>query len=216
MAGVPPEPTPIYRLIHVENLDTCLVRGALHAPNYTPPDGMAYRTIHRQDVQEVRRVHPVPKGPGGTVHDYVAFYLGPRSVMPYQLHTGWVEGYKDGQEPLIHLVSTCQAVAAAGLAFVFSDGHGVARFTAWYDRIDDLDKVDWEAAYSIWWKDTPEDMDRQRRKQAEFLVHRSCPWGLLTEIGVYNETARNRVEDTLAARGLGSTVQVRIRTEWYY
>ena len=103
-----------------------------------------------------------------------------------------------------------------GLAFVFSDGHGVARFTAWYDRIDDLDKVDWEAAYSTWWKDTPEDMDRQRRKQAESLVHRSCPWGLLTEIGVYNETARNRVEDTLAAGGLGDTVQVRIRTEWYY
>jgi ssDNA thymidine ADP-ribosyltransferase, DarT len=76
------------------------------------------------------------------VHDYVAFYFGPRSVMLYQLHTGWVEGYKEGQEPLIHLVSTCQSVAEAGLRFVFSDGHGLARFTAWYDQLPDLDKVD--------------------------------------------------------------------------
>ena len=78
------QPDPIYRLIHVENLDTGLFRGGLYAPNHTPPDGIAYRTIHRQDVQEGRRVHTVPKGPGGTVHDYVAFLLRPsvRDALP--------------------------------------------------------------------------------------------------------------------------------------
>jgi hypothetical protein len=127
-----------------------------------------------------------------------------------------VEGYREGQEPLIHLVSTCQVVAAADLPFVFSDGHGLARFTAWYDQLSDLDKVDWEATYATRWNDAPEDMDRQRRKQAEFLVHRSCPWGLVTEIGVYNEAARLRAESTLAVRGLGGTVPIRVRTGWYY
>jgi hypothetical protein len=150
------------------------------------------------------------------VHDYVAFYFGPRSVMLYQLHTGWVEGYREGQEPSIHLVSTCQVVAASNLRFVFSDGHGLARLTAWYDQLADLDEVDWDATYATWWKDTLEDMDRQRRKQAEFLVHRSCPWGLVTEIGVHNETARLRAESALAARGLGGTVRIQVRTEWYY
>lgn len=216
MAGQPPNPTPIYRLIHVDNLDPCLARGALHSPNHAPADGITFRTIHRRDVQEGRQIQAVPTGPGGTVHDYVAFYFGPRSVMLYQLHTGWVEGYREGQEPLIHLVSTCQSVAGAGLGFVFSDGHGLARFTAWYDRLSDLDKVDWEAVSAIWWKDTAEDMDRQRRKQAEFLVHHSCPWSLVTEIGVYNEAARHSVESVLAARGLGHAVPVQVRTEWYY
>ena len=47
--------------------------------------------------------------------------LWPRSVMLYQLHTGWVEGYREGQEPLIHLVSTSQAVAGAGLAYFLQE-----------------------------------------------------------------------------------------------
>ncbi len=55
--------------------------------------------------------------------------------MLYQLATGWVPGYREGQEPLIHLVSHCEAVAAAGIGFAFSDGHGLARFTAWYEDL---------------------------------------------------------------------------------
>jgi hypothetical protein len=154
MAGQAPNPTPIYRVMHVDNLAVCLQRRGLHAPNHVPDDGLEYRTIHRQDVQERRRLREVTKGPGGTVHDYVAFYLGPRSVMLYQLETGWVEGYREGQEPLIHLTSTCQAIAEAGLGFVFSDGHGLARFTGWYDDLGQLGQVDWEAVYARQWNDT--------------------------------------------------------------
>jgi hypothetical protein len=176
---------------------------------------LVYRTIHRLDIQEGRRLRSITKGPGGTVHDYVPFYLGPRSVMLYQLHTNRVPGYNEGQEPLVHLVSTCQAVEAARLRFVFSDGHGLAGFTAWFDDLTDLDKVDWDAVYATWWKDTPEDMDRQRRKQAEFLVHRTLPWNLLTMIGVYNEAARARVQSELAAHQR-ETLPVEVHTEWYY
>ena len=175
-----PIPTPIYRLVHIDNLAACLARGGMYAPNHTPADGWAYRTIHREDIQEGRRTREVPKGPRGTVHDYVPFYFGPRSVMLYQLQTGWVAGYQEGQAPLVHLVSTCQAVAGEGLGFVFTDGH-----------------------------------DRQRRKQAEFLVHRMCPWSLLTEVGVYNGAAGDRVQATLRAHGAGA-LPVRVRSEWYY
>lgn len=119
-----PIPTPIYRLMHVENLGACLERGQMFAPNHTPAGGPPYRTIHREDIHAARSVRDVPKGPRGTIHDYVSFYFGPRSVMLYQLHTGWVPTYTEGQEPLIHLVSTCQAVSAEGLGFVFSDATG--------------------------------------------------------------------------------------------
>ena len=69
--------------------------------------------------------------------------------------------------------------------------------------------------YATRWNDTPEDMDRQRRKQAEFLVHRSLPWDLLTAIGVCNEAARGRVEAVLAAHQR-KTLPVTVQTEWYY
>ena len=48
-----PDQITLYRLVHVDTLPTLLTRGALHAPNCTPDDGLAYRTIHSVSVQAV-------------------------------------------------------------------------------------------------------------------------------------------------------------------
>ncbi len=210
----PPIPTPIYRLLHVDNLAVCLKRGGLHAPNATPKDGHTYRTIHNVDIQQKRHARKLNCGPGGVIHDYVSFYFGPRSPMLFQLHTGRVEGYTEGQEPLIYLISTAQAVRGSGAAFVFSDGHGIAAFTDWYDDLADLGKVDWVAVNAKYWKDTVEDMDRQRRKQAEFLVHRFCAWLLIEKVAVLNDRAGIRVRAVLEEAS--ATVPVEVRPEFYY
>jgi hypothetical protein len=68
-----PRPTPVYRLLHLDNLALALEQGGMHAPNFTPDDGQGYRAIHNLEIQKVRRARPIPCGPGGTVHDYVAF-----------------------------------------------------------------------------------------------------------------------------------------------
>ena len=211
-----PIPTPIYRFLHMDNLGTCLRRDGLHAPNHTPKDGLTYKTIHNVDIQDQRRVTVIPCGPGGVIHDYVSFYLGPRSPMLLQLHTGQVPGYTEGQEPLVYLVSTAQAVQASGTSFVFSDGHGIARFTQWFDDLRDLNKVDWQAVHAFVWTDTLEHMDRQRRKQAEFLVYKVCGWALIQEIGVVNGRMKSKVEAILAGFGVALRRPVYVRREWYY
>jgi len=136
--------------------------------------------------------------------------------MLLQLHTGRVAGYTERQDPLVYLVSTAQAVQQSGAGFVFSDGHGIAVFTRWFDNLGDLDKVDWEAAYATIWRDTVDDMDRQRRKQAEFLVHHQCDWALIQEIAVVNHVIKARVEEILAAFPAGAHRPVQVRPEWYY
>lgn len=214
--SAPPIPTPIFRLLHVDNLRLCLQRLAIHSPNHTPNDGLVYRTIHNVDIQNQRRVEGIRCGPAGVIHDYCAFYFGPRSPMLLQLHTSRVPGYTEGQEPLIYLVSSAQAVQQGGTRFVFSDGHGIARFTSWFDDLRDLDKVDWAAVYARIWKDTVDDMDRQRRKQAEFLVHQQCDWALIQEIGVLNDAMRDRVEGLLREFEAGLRRPVAIHPEWYY
>ena len=211
-----PIPTPIYRIVHVDNLPVILQRGGLHAPNHLPNDGLIYRTIHNVDIQNVRQVRRIPLGLCGTIHDYVPFYFGPRSPMLYQLHTGWVAGYTEGQSPLIYLVSTVQAVVKAGLRWVFSDGHGIAIFTSWFDNLADLAKVDWDTVYARLWRDTVDDMDRQRRKQAEFLVHEFCPWEVIQEIGVIDGVALAQVEAILKQFDVNMRRLVHIRGEWYY
>ena len=59
-------------------------------------------------------------------------------------------------------------------------------------------------------------MDRQRRKQAEFLVYRHCEWQLIQEIGVYNASMQSSVETILAEFSPALRVPVRIHRAWYY
>lgn len=193
-----------------------LRRGALHAPNHTPNDGQTYRTIHNVDIQTLRRIRPIPCGPGGVIHDYVSFYFGPRSPMLFQLHTGRVSGYSEGQRPLVYLVSSAQAVQSSGAGFVFSDGHGIARFTTWYDDLAKLNQIDWTTVYADRWSDTVDDMDRQRRKQAEFLVHRECSWQFVQEIAVVDDVMKRRVHDILCRFDGALCRPVMVRPEWYY
>lgn len=98
-----PQPTPIFRFIHADNLRLCLDRQRLCAPNHAPDDGRVYRTIHNVGVQTKRQATAIPCGPGGTIHDYVPFYFGYLSPMLLNLKTGRVSGYGEGQTPLIYL-----------------------------------------------------------------------------------------------------------------
>jgi hypothetical protein len=211
-----PNPTPIYRFMHVDNLALCLRWKGMYAPNHAPTDGVEYKTIHNSEIQGQRHVKSIPCGPCGTVHDYVSFYFGYLSPMMLQLHTGRVDGYGEDQRPLIYLVSSAQSVKAANLRFVFSDGHGIARFTRWFDDLNDLSKVDWGMVNERYWPDRVDDMDRQRRKQAEFLIYRFCPWTMVQEIGVIDAAMHTNVEDILNLHNLAHQPVVRTRRDWYY
>lgn len=211
-----PQPTPIYRLVHVDNLASLLSRGRLHAPHHTPADGRPYRTIHDASVQANRRIKDVPCGPGGTVHDYLPFYFGPLSVMLLQLKTGQVAGYTEGQEPLVYLRTTVQAVAQAGCPFVFTDGHGLAKFTRWFDDMAHLDEVDWPLVRDRFWADSMDDNDRKRRKQAEFLVWQGLDWDLLDGIGVFNASMQQRVTGIIAGHPERRQTPVHVKRGLYY
>jgi hypothetical protein len=150
------------------------------------------------------------------VHDYVPVYFGYLSVMLLNLKTGRVVGYNEGQEPLIYLVSTAQSIAESGAGFVFSDGHGLAALTSWYDSLRYLDEIDWNIVCQRYWRDNDEDNDRQRRKQAEFLIHGFCDWSLIQEIGVQNNRIRDMVLTHLNNFPDVQRPVVNIRSEWYY
>lgn len=209
-----PRPTLIYRIVHIDNLATLARRGGLHAPARQPVDGLVYRAIHDESIRLRRGGRPVPCGPGGTVDDYVSFYLGPRSPMLYRIWKGTVP-CEGGQRAVVYLVSSVEKLQELNLPFVFSDGHGLSAITRWYDNSADLDRLDWEAALSRFWFDTEDDPDRGRRKQAELLVHGSLPWEALLGIGVLNEPMRADVEARLA-EVVTPLPRLRIKEDWYY
>lgn len=211
-----PIPTPIYRIIHVENLKILLERKGLYAPSEEPLDGHIYRTIHDVEVQKKRCKKVIQCGPRGCLHDYVPFYFGVHSPMLLKLHTGQVKNYGEGQEPIIYLVSHAQDFSHGEEKFVFSDGHGIHTFTNWYDDLKDLDKIDWSMIKEKIWKDNIEDNDRQRRKQAEFLIHKFCSWSHIRGIAVFNKAAENMVINIFNPYSFDLHKSVKIIKKWYY
>ena len=136
--------------------------------------------------------------------------------MMLKLKTGQVPGYSEGQEPLIYLVTTCQDIENSGQEFVFSDGHGIAAWTKYFHDLAHLNRIDWAIVYERYWMDKSDDLDRQRRKQAEFLVHRFCPWGLIHKIGVIDQAAKERVDMILDGNPEKGRPVVTINRDWYY
>ena len=127
-----------------------------------------------------------------------------------------IEGYAEGQDPLVYLVSTAQVIAGAGLGFVFTDGHGLAAITTWFNDLAHLDKLDWDVVKARYWSETALDNDRQRRKQAEFLVHEEMPWDLVSGIAVRTDNVRGQVESILDDNPAVNRPPVRVVPQWYY
>lgn len=115
---------------------------------------------------------------------------------------------------MIHLVSSAQAVDAAGLDYFFTNGHAIEAITRDFEGLINLNAVDWSVIPLKVWKDTLEDGDRKRRKQAEFLVHHFFPMSLIERIGVYSHQYKVRVEELLGDHEL--SIPVTVESEWYY
>lgn len=135
--------------------------------------------------------------------------------MLYAIHGGFVEGYTGGQAEVVHLVSSAEAVRDAGLGWVFTDGHAeMSPLTDFYGDLKHLDKIDWKVMESRYWRDTDDDPDRKRRRQAEFLVHTFFPWELVTTVGVYGEATAKDVLEILEEAT--HKPEVIIKRGWYY
>ena len=200
----------IYHISHLKNLERIVAEGGLHCDKAAQQ--LKSVNIGHMHIKERRLRRAVPVGPKGTVGEYIPFYFAPRSPMLYVISRGAVEGYAEGQIPVIYICSSAEAVEDAGLGWVFTEGHADMDFTDFFDNLRDLDKIDWNLMKARYWHDTNDDPDRKRRRQAEFLVHKFFPWKLVSYIGAYDRSATEVVR-TLLKR---DHPKVGIEQGWYY
>ncbi|MBK4729311.1 DUF4433 domain-containing protein [Oxynema sp. CENA135] len=204
----------IYHISHIGNLASILRHGGILAYNELQRNSLKYTDVAHDFIQDRRASLTVPCAEGGTLHDYVPFYFAPRSPMLYTLHRGNVEGYSEGQTPILHFVVDVQKIVSREISFTFTDGHAIVRYSCFYDKCEDLEAIDWDIMKARYWADTNEDGDRKRRRQAEFLIYKCCPWDFISSIGVINKKVQKQVE--LILQELPNPPQVRIQTSWYY
>lgn len=208
----------IYHFTHVDNLTGILAADHLSC-DYVARQGITRTEVGASDIKESRRQRSIPIAPGGYVGDYVPFYFAPRSPMMYRIacdHRDSVpDRYQGGDKPLVYLVTTVGAVIDAGLTWVATDGNAATATTDFTSALATMDQmVDWPLLEAERWNNTAEDPDRQRRRQAEFLVYREVPLRLIRWVAVDSERHRSQVSKLLVDHALAGRVIVRPR--WYY
>lgn len=205
----------LYHITHVRNLPAILAADCLWCDKLRPAKAPKAVSIAHQHIKDRRAVRSVPIEPGGTLADYVPFYFAPRSPMLYAIHRGKVEGYAEGQQPIIHLVTSVKLAADAGQPYVFTDGHAEILFSEFSSDLADLDRlVSWDVMKMDYWNDTLDQPDRKRRRQAEFLVKRTFPWSAIKRIGVKDQAVRRQVE--LILLDAEHKPEVAVEAGWYY
>jgi hypothetical protein len=171
--------------------------------------------IGNLDVKDRRRVRQVPVPPFGVTADYVPFYFAPRSPMMYAIHMGKVAQYSGGTDPLLYLVTTPRDVAAAGGAYVITDGNCASAITEFSADLTDLEElVDWSIMKEKYWRNTDEDGDRRRRRMAEFLVQWQLPSSAIRLIATRSAARLLEVDEIVEASGL--EIPTACRPDWYY
>jgi hypothetical protein len=101
-------------------------------------------------------------------------------------------------------------------AVVMSDGHPVATLSEIFDDpLEMEERIDWGIMDGKMWANTDSDGDRQRRRQAEFLVHRQVPLDDLQALICRTQATHDQVAGLLAAAGL-TDLPVLVRPDFYY
>jgi len=136
--------------------------------------------------------------------------------MLYILHMGNHPDitYHGGQRPILHLQADMEEAIrwaeTSSVRWSFTDRNAGTRFTSFYMNRGDLDKIDWDAVRSTDFRDHLV----KEGKQAEFLVHDTCPWHLVEKIGVFNEKIFDHVTGIL--QYIQHKPVVQIEKTWYY
>ena len=207
----------IYHITHVDNLASIVAAGCIEADRRRVGQGGGQTSIGMTEIKR-RRLYELEVSchPDTMVGEYVPFYFCPRSIMLYILHMGNHPDltYHGGQNPVLHLQVDVQAAINWAdkhrVRWAFSDRNAGSYYTDFYNKPNELDKIDWAAVTSTDFRDSLV----KEGKQAEFLIHDTCPWHLVEKIGVLNEQRRSQVNSIL--HSVQNKPVVTIERTWYY
>ena len=213
----PPAKPKIYHITHIDNLASIVAAGCVEADGRRVGQGAGQTSIGMTEIKR-RRLYEIAVSchKDTMVGEYVPFYLCPRSIMLFIIYKNNHPdmSYRGGQEPILHLQidmeSTIHWANENGVRWAFSDRNAGSYYADFYNNHNELDKIDWDAVNETDFRDPLV----KEGKQAEFLIHDTCPWHLVEKIGVLNEKISDQVNGIL--RNVQHKPVVTIERTWYY
>lgn len=203
----------IYRIVHWKCLPDVLDRGFYpkRHPGFRPPK------LRMGDVELAtkRDAWTLRTSGAGTIGEYVAFYFAGHSPMLYKIKTGYGVPRVD-QRDIVYICLKMGDVVSLGLPYLYTDGQANTMRTVEYTDLSHLHQLDWAAIRNKYWRDDEADRDRERKKQAEFLLKGPVPVSSFKGIYVLDEERQQNVSSLLADRGLRIEVRVDNGHNLYY
>ena len=185
-----------YHITHVSNLPSILQFGLL-CKNRVPP---GYVSIANEDIQAARSVKSIPQRPGLTLHDCVPLFVAPKPPM--------LSARREQQEAIVYLHLHYQILSLPGV--VFTDGNARSKSTQFFDRVEDLQGLDWEVLRANYWgdEDPIQHKENKRRRSAEVLVPGRIPPRFIQRVTTYSKWARLQAERAVVKAGMNIPVQI--------
>ncbi len=213
----PPSKPRIYHITHVDNLasivaDACLWSDREQIARRPEARIVGMSRIKRRRLTRLTMSCHRPL----MVGDFVPFNFCPRSFMLFVIHRASHPdlAYRGGQEPMLHFEADLHEVVRwadrLGRRWAVTVANAGSRSTRHFDRIEDLDRIDWDAVAA---RDFTAPAVKVA-KQSEFLFHESFPWTLDRRIGVASRAIHARATAALANSIHRPLVEV--LPHWYY
>lgn len=189
----------IYRMTHIDNIPHILQNGITHKNSKN--SNRNFKTIGDKSLIDKRSIRQIYVDNGGasttsspvTLGELTPFYFGIRMPMLYVIQNGgnFVEKATPA-EHIIYLACPILKVVNSVKLFYFSDGHPTDKLTSFYDksRINDLPNIiDWNSIKASFWGGH-ENLNKKRKKQAEFLISEDLSANAIGKFGCSNESAK--------------------------
>lgn len=143
------------------------------------------------------------------IGEYIPFYFTPKSIMLFNIITGYWHPLVQKRNQSEILIIRCLIADLALLPqWFFTDGQGNDFSSNHYNDLDNLELVDWKSIQNGEFSKSDGDFDRPRRYQAEFLVHKQVPLKSVESLNVYNDQAENFVNNYLHLNNINLAVNI--------
>lgn len=203
----------VYRIIPIQNLEDDLLNGLI-CKNEAPANAKRI-VIGNSEIITERDNREVPCFPGTFVNDHVPFYFSTRTPILLNITTG--KGVpKRSQSEIVYLCFNLMDLTTDKFQWCFTDGNAAKRISKFYDKLDDIDKIDWRSIQSTDFaaNNADGDEDRVRKKHSEFLVKGRVPTHKLSHNAVLNSAVKAQVETILIKNNL--TIKVVVEPRFYF
>lgn len=203
----------LYRIVHIDNIEYLLEHGMFHRSH--PNADLAYINIGDNTLIRQRDDYDVLiDPPNGLLGKYIPFYFGKLSPMLLNIKTGHRGIVKRPQEEIVYICCNVGDIIECCGSWCFTDGHAKNALTTFYNDISNLDLIDFDLVKARYWHNTELDLDRMRKKQAEFLVKSHVPPQCIRNIVVYDEKANEKI--TKLVNESKSDIVVHTSKSFYY